>query len=215
MNLSSPVASLIPSMDGVVLEVLAGTHSAMGPTRIHELGHRGSRAGVSLALGRLVDQGLVLAEPTNYGHTYRLNREHVLTQAVLAAAEAREEFLRRLTTACRSLHPAPVSVALYGSVARRESGDASDIDLLIVVDKTHDRYATEWTNQTDQLARGVRAWTGNRLESIVVDAQHLAKLAIAYDPLTLSLREDAVTLVGTDLRELLNQAVRSGRGAQA
>mgnify|MGYP001157631094 FL=1 len=97
MNLTSPLDSLVPSMEGVVLEVLAGTHSALGPTRIHELGHRGSRAGISLALGRLVDQGLVLAEPTNYGHTYRLNWDHVLAPAVLVAVGAREEFLRRLT----------------------------------------------------------------------------------------------------------------------
>ena len=138
MNLSSPVGSLIPSMDGVVLEVLAGTHSALGPSRIHALGHRGSRPGVSLALGRLADQGLVHAEPTNYGHTYRLNRDHVLAPAVLAAAEARAEFLRRLTAGCQALRPAPLSVALYGSVARRESDDASDIDLLVVVDELAD-----------------------------------------------------------------------------
>lgn len=211
MNLSNPVGSLIPSMDGVVLGVLAGTHSALGPTRIHELSHRGSRAGVSLALGRLVDQGLVLAEPTNYGHTYRLNRDHVLAPAALAAAEARDEFLQRLTAACHSLYPAPLSAALYGSVARRESDDASDIDLLVVVDDTLDRHAPEWTDQTDELTRRVHAWTGNRLEPIVVDANHLAGLAIAGDPLTLSLREDAVTLVGRDLRDLLNQAVHAGR----
>lgn len=210
MNLNSPIGSLIPSMDGVVLEVLAGTHSAMGPTRIHELSHRGSRPGISLALGRLVEQGLVLAEPTNYGHIYRLNRDHVLAPAVLAAVGAWEEFLRRLTTACRSLDPAPLSAALYGSVARHESGDASDIDLLIVVDETLDRHAPEWTDQTDELARRVRAWTGNRLEPIVVDANHLADLAIAGDPITLSLREEAVTLVGRDLRELLNQSIHTG-----
>ncbi|MBK8445559.1 MAG: nucleotidyltransferase domain-containing protein [Micropruina sp.] len=211
MNLSSPVGSLIPSMDGVVLEVLAGTHSALGPSRIHALGHRGSRPGVSLALGRLADQGLVHAEPTNYGHTYRLNRDHVLAPAVLAAAEARAEFLRRLTAGCQALRPAPLSVALYGSVARRESDDASDIDLLVVVDDTLDRHAPEWTDQTDKLTQSVRAWTGNRLEPIVMDANHLAGLAIADDPLTLSLREDAVTLVGRDLRELLDQAVHTGR----
>lgn len=211
MNLTSPLDSLVPSMEGVVLEVLAGTHSALGPTRIHELGHRGSRAGISLALGRLVDQGLVLAEPTNYGHTYRLNRDHVLAPAVLVAVGAREEFLRRLTTACQSLGPAPLSAAVYGSVARRESGDESDIDLLIVVDDVVDRHAPAWTDQTDDLIQRARSWTGNRLEPIVVGATHLAGLAAAGDPLTISLREDALTLMGRDLRDLLNQAVRIGR----
>lgn len=78
---------------------------------------------------------------------------------------------------------------LYGSVARRESDDASDIDLIVVVDALSTAHAPEWTDQTDELTRRVRTWTGNRLELIVVDAHHLAGLAIAGDPLTLSLRE--------------------------
>ena len=212
MDLTSPVGSLIPSMEGVVLAVLAGPPRALGPTKIAELAHRGSRSGVSLALDRLTEQGLVVAEPTNYGHTYRLNRDHVLAPAVLTAARAREEFLRRLTEACRSLSPEPVSAALYGSVARRESGPESDIDLIIAVDGDRlDRLEDGWARQMDEVSRRVFSWSGNRLEPIVVDVRHLLDLAAAGDPLTVSLRDEAVTLVGRDMRELLNEAIHGGR----
>ena len=212
MDLTSPVGSLIPSMEGAVLDVLAGTHRALGPTKIAELARRGSRSGISLALDRLTEQGLVVAEPTNYGHAYRLNRDHVLAPAVLTAAKGREEFLRRLTDACGSLHPEPVSAALYGSVARRESGPESDIDLVIAVDGERlDRIEDGWTRQMDEMSQRVFSWSGNRLETIVVDVQHLRDLAWAGDPLIVSLRDEAVTLAGRDMRELLNEAIHGGR----
>ena len=86
MDLNHPLRSLVPSMDGVALGVLAGTEGALGVSRIHSLGGHGSRPGIAKVLDRLVEHGLVIAEPTNKGFQYRLNREHLLAPAVIAAA---------------------------------------------------------------------------------------------------------------------------------
>ncbi len=209
MDLTSPLRSLIPSLDSVVLEVLARTEGALGVSRIHRLGGRGSRAGISLVLDRLVEHGLVLAEPSNVGSVYWLNREHVLFDAILVASNARQEFLRRLGEACSRLQPEPTTAALFGSVARRESGPDSDIDLLLVIPDTTDTQAEVWTDQLDSLRRQVLAWTGNRLEPIVVTSAHLRTLNDAGEPITRSWQDEAVTVFGTDVANALGR--RPGR----
>lgn len=78
------------------------------------------------------------SEPTNHGFMYRLNRDHLLVAAVLQIAEARHELLRRLTRECGALDPVPVSAVLFGSVARNESIETSDTDLLLVLDRQPD-----------------------------------------------------------------------------
>ena len=209
MDLTSPLRSLIPSLDSVVLEELARTEGALGVSRIHRLGGRGSRAGISLVLDRLVEHGLVLAEPSNVGSVYWLNREHVLFDAILVASNARQEFLRRLGEACSRLQPEPTTAALFGSVARRESGPDSDIDLLLVIPDTTDTQAEVWTDQLDSLRRQVLAWTGNRLEPIVVTSAHLRTLNDAGEPITRSWQDEAVTVFGTDVANALGR--RPGR----
>jgi len=79
MDVSSPLRSLVPSLDSAVLDVLSRSESSFGPTQVVRQAGRGSRAGIQLVLDRLVEHGLVLAEPTNRGHMYRLNRDHLLT----------------------------------------------------------------------------------------------------------------------------------------
>jgi predicted nucleotidyltransferase len=204
MNLSSPLSSLIPSLDAVALEVLAGTESALGASRIHQLGRRGSRQGITNALDRLVEHGLVTAEPTNHGAMYRLNREHLLTPSVLLAADARRELFRRLAAACGSFSPAPVSVSLFGSVARSDSTPDSDIDLLIVVsgDPTD---VDRWSEGLFDLTVQVDAWTGNHLAAITQTLCHLTDLVRAGEPIIDSWQEDAVTIFGSDIRSVFNQ----------
>ena len=96
MDLQHPLRSLIPSRDWAVLEVLAATQSGLGASRIAQLSAEGSRTGQVTILDRLVEHGLVIAEPANHGFTYRLNRDHLLAAAVLSAAGVRAALLTRL-----------------------------------------------------------------------------------------------------------------------
>jgi predicted nucleotidyltransferase len=204
MDLTAPLQSLIPSMESAALTVLAETQSALGQSQIHHLAPRGTRRGLGLALDRLVEHGLVVAEPTNHGYVYRLNRDHVLTPAVLTAADARQEFLRRLTEACAHLRPTAVSAVVFGSVARRESGPASDVDLLLVVPDDADTDDVVWRDQIRHLEAQVLAWSGNRAEIITVTRTHVSELVADGEPIVHSWRADALTLTGTDLRKLLD-----------
>ncbi|MCU1500157.1 MAG: hypothetical protein JWM47_4110, partial [Acidimicrobiales bacterium] len=138
MDLTSPLRSLIPSMDSAVLEVLARTESALGSARIARLARRGSRPGHEHALRRLVEHGLVEAEPTNKGHMYRLNRDHLLAPVVLATMNLRSELLDRLRAAVAGLRPKPLHASVFGSFARGEATAESDIDLFLLMPDAYD-----------------------------------------------------------------------------
>lgn len=128
---------------------------------------------------------------------------------------AREEFLRRLVDACQRLAPAVRSAALFGSVARRESGVASDVDLLLAVPDVLDTGAEAWQEQVRDLEERVLAWSGNRLEIITVTRGHLAEIVESDEPIVRSWQEDALTLTGTDPRDLLVRGSRRRRTTRA
>ena len=201
MDVSSPLRSLVPTLDSAVLAVLAGSESGFGPTQVARLAGRGSRAGVQLVLDRLVEHGLVLAEPTNRGYMYRLNRDHLLTPAVLAAVAVRSELLTRLTSAAQALVPRPVHASVFGSFARGDGDQDSDVDLFLLTeaDVTAD---PSWQRQMRLLEDLVHSWTGNRLELLTLDRDGLATAARNGEPIVEALRTDAVVLLGPDVASL-------------
>lgn len=202
MDLTFPLRSLVPTLDSAVLEVLAGTESGLSATQIARVAARGSRQGQALVLDRLVDHGLVIAEPANRGYLYRLNRDHVLADAVLSACRARRTVLDRLTEAVEALDPAPVHVSVFGSFARREAGPDSDIDLLVVV-PAPPADDTGWSDQLQDLADRVLSWTGNRLECLTFTVDELHAVAARDEPIVESFRDHAVTLRGAQIDAVL------------
>lgn len=209
MDLTSPLRSLIPSLDSAILEVLAGTESSLSSTQIARLAGRGSRQGHALVLDRLVEHGLVSAEPANRGYLYRLNRDHVLADAVLSASRARVTVLARLTHAMPALDPLPVHASVFGSFARREAGPGSDIDLLIVL-PVGAPLDEQWSVQLQALGDRVLSWTGNRLEYLVFTVDQLHGVVANAEPIVEAWLEDAVTVYGEPIEAVIRDA-SSGR----
>lgn len=195
MDPASPISSLIPSLDAAVLEVLAAADRPLGVSQIQRLTRRGARSGVHRVLDRLVTHGLVEARASNVGSVYRLNTEHVLAPAILIAVQAWSELLSRVAAACEALEPAIVAAALYGPAARGEAGPDSALDLFLVVGDDH-LLSPEWDRQLHDLDDQVRAWTGNRLERVVLTEHHLQELADSREPILEAWRRDAIVLVG-------------------
>src|SRR5205807_8044578 len=136
------------------------------------------------------------------GYLYRLNRDHVLADAVLSACRARRTVLERLTEAVKDLDPEPVHVSVFGSFARREAGPDSDIDLLVVLPAppANDR---GWSDQLQSLGDRVLSWTGNRLECLTFTVDELHAVAASGEPIVESLRDHAVTLSGAHIDTVL------------
>jgi predicted nucleotidyltransferase len=205
VDLASPLRSVSPGLDSAVLQVLAGTESALSASQIARLAPRGTRVGQLPVLNRLVEHGLVIAEPANHGFLYRLNREHVLADPVMSIARSRTTVLERLVRAGRVLRPAPVLVSLFGSFARGDAGPDSDIDLLIIT-AADVALGDEWEEQVQALAQQVLAWTGNRLERVILTEDHLRKVVEAGEPIVAFWLEEAITLSGTPLSTLVRAA---------
>lgn len=203
MDLASPLRSLIPSMESAVLEVLAGTESGLGTTQIARLARRGTRPGHQKALDRLAEHGLVLAEPSNNGFVYRLNREHVLVPALTTAMNARQVVIKRLADAIRQLEPTPTHASLFGSFARHEGTPHSDIDLLVVVPAERERHSPDWQRQIQRLEDEVYSWTGNRLEVLAFSLSTLADAVRAGEPIIESLRDESAPLIGVRFATLV------------
>lgn len=203
MDLTSPLHSLIPTLDSAVLEVLAGAESSLSLAHVARVAPRGSRPGLALAMDRLVEQGLVTATPANRGDMYRLNRDHVLADAVLSAARARSTVLARIGEHAARMQPQPVHVSVFGSFARREAGPASDIDLLLVLPIPPD---DQWYEQVNQLDDLVQAWTGNRLECLVFSVGDLAGVVQRQEPIVESWLADCVTVHGPAIESVIHDA---------
>lgn len=203
MDLSHPLRSLIPSLDSATLEVLAGTESGLGTSQIRRVAGRGSWTGHQTVLDKMVKHGLVLAEPTNNGFTYRLNRTHLLAPAVLAAVGLRSELLARLRTAVRSLDPQPLHSSIFGSFAREAASPSSDIDLFLLMPEGYDADQERWDTQLQHLEDLVLGWTGNRLEVLVLTPSGLEAAVDAGETVLDSLREEAITVHGAALDAVL------------
>jgi hypothetical protein len=205
MDLSSPIRSVVPGARGEVLAVLARTTQPLSGRRVAELTDgRVSQKGANLALRALVSSGVVLSEDQPPAKLYRLNRDHLAAPSIEGLATLRE----RLVAAMRS-HLAGWEVPawgawLFGSAARGDGGEDSDVDLLVVRSDDVDEDDARWLDQVEGLVADVTAWTGNRCSVVEYGADEFERLMAGRGRLAASLRSDALNL--TD-RRLPNRAV--------
>jgi predicted nucleotidyltransferase len=208
MDLQHPLRSLVPSRDWAVLEVLAATQSGLGASQIARLSHAGSRSGQATILDRLVEQGLVIAEPAPLGFLYRLNRDHLLAPAVLQAAGLRSVLLERLREAVEQLSPGPVHASVFGSFARGEANDDSDIDILLIARSDQD--VADWNTQIDQLDERVQLWTGNRCSCMSFSVERALQLVKQKEPIVDGWVNDGLILIGDPVQDILGVPAHVG-----
>lgn len=186
VDVASPISSVIPSLDGAVLGALAGTTAPLNLTAVHRLTGRGSLSGVRRVLVRLVGAGIVHEVPGGYV----LNREHVAAGAIEELANLWAEVFERIRTSVGDWGATPEIVAIFGSAARRDGDEASDIDLLVVSD------AEETAEQAADLAEQVASWTGNPARVLTLSRSDLRRMRRAKEPILREWERDLVVIVG-------------------
>lgn len=187
MDVSRPISSVIPSLDGAVLAALAGTTAPLNLTTVHRLAGRGSLSGVRRVLLRLVGTGIVSKVPGGYA----LNRDHVAGPAVEMVAHLWGEVSGRIRQSVSEWGEPPRLVGIFGSAARRDGDEESDIDLLVVSD------AADLPDRGDELAESVRRWTGNQTHVIAISTRDLRRMRRAREPILAEWDRDLVVLVGS------------------
>ena len=202
MDLSQPLSTVAPTLDAEALTVLARTDTPLTGRGVSSLVRRGSRPGIQSVLDRLVGHGLVHAQPAGSATLYRLNREHLLAEPLLAMVTANATLTNRIRDEIRSWHHPAVAASIFGSFAQGQAHAGSDIDLFLVrPDNTAD-HAQGWRTQVDSLEVRVRAWTGNPLEILEVQERKVAAMVVRKDRLVDDLLMDAVHLTGPQPRAL-------------
>jgi predicted nucleotidyltransferase len=187
MDVSNPISSVIPSLDGSVLGALAGTTAPLNLSSVHKLAGRGSLSGVRLVLVRLVATGIVLDVPGGYV----LNRDHVAVPAVESLAHLWGDVFDRIRRHLAEWPHAPRLVGMYGSAARHDGDGDSDIDLLIVSD------ATNASDQAAELAAHVERWTGNATHVTAVDSKDLLRMRRAGEAILAEWKRDLIVITGS------------------
>lgn len=211
MDLTHPMQSVIPSAHGAVLGVLARTEEPLSGRRVADLTRpKFTQTRVNDVLQQLAASGIALRESRPPSNLYRLNREHVAAEGILALAGMWATLLGRMRAELENWSVPPKAAWLFGSAARGEAGQDSDIDILLVrpVDALESEgTAAVWQRQTDALSEHVTAWAGNSCEVLEMDAPDLRAAVERDDRLIRDLREQAVVLAGRDARSTLRRKV--------
>lgn len=186
MDVSMPITTVVPSLDGPVLAALAASTSPMGLAAVHTAAGRGSKSGVRSVLLRMVDEGLVQEVPGGYV----FNRDHLAAPAVELLAALHGELTNRIRAAVDEWHIPPLLVGMFGSAARRDGDASSDIDVLVVSGDP------DLDDRVDELAEQIRRWTGNQAHVIGRTPKEIARLRKAKEPILVEWTRDLIVLVG-------------------
>jgi Nucleotidyltransferase domain len=205
MNVARPYKSVIPSLDGEVLMALAGTTMGMTGRQVATLTGRSSHSGVLHVLNRLAEEGLVDRVELNRALLFALNRDHIAYPAVIALVGLRIAFEGHILQELNGWQIAPIHASLFGSFARGDGDERSDIDLFIVRPTAITDDDARWREQVDGLASKIERWTGNRAAIHEVSEAELPRLSVDEPPVIAQLRADAIVLKGPDLSLLLEE----------
>jgi predicted nucleotidyltransferase len=210
VDVAQPIRAVAPTLDGPVLQVLAGTTRPLTGREVHRLTGTGSPNGVRLVLARLTEQGLVHAEERAKAVFYVANREHLAWPAVEILTRLRHTLVERLRTEFDAWRPRPIHASLFGSAARGDGDASSDIDVLLIRPDAVEEDQSPWADQVDRVRRQVQAWTGNRCHAFQLDRVRLAEHVRAKDPLVDDWLRDGLTLAGHQLQTVLRQLSLDG-----
>jgi len=223
MDLSDPTRAVTATLDGTVLAVLAVAGKPLTVGQVAQQAVRGSEIGIRRSLARLVEQGIVRATLMGRNQVHELNRDHLAANVAISLAELRPELWKRLRTELSHWRTRPLYAAVFGSAARGDGDESSDIDLLLVhppfpgekKPRANPRFSAQltealgefmassgemeaarlWEEQLDRLRQLVQGWTGNALQIVDVSFQDWRHPSPDSEPLFVEVERDAIELM--------------------
>lgn len=206
MELSRPLATITPTLDGDVLAVLARHDVTFTTGQLHRVLSDYSEEGIRKVLQRLSRQGIVNSDRVGNAFSYRFNRDHLAAEPIIKLADILGTFLSRLTDTLESWEIPPVYASVFGSAARGSMTADSDLDLLLV--RPDDATEETWAAQVDQLVEDATRWTGNDTRTLqFTEAELIA--GGREDPVLRDVLDNGLTVVGS--HAWLNKQLRKPR----
>lgn len=207
MELTRPLSTVTPTLDGDVLGVLARHEITFTTGQLHRILPRHSEAGIRKVLRRLTKQGIVRADRIGNAFVYRLNRDHLAAEHIIGIARLQETFLKCLEDRLESWEVPPTYAAVFGSAARGSMTVDSDVDLLLI--RPDDADDDLWETQVNDLVVTVTKWVGNDTRTLEFTAAEVADRD-RDEPVLRSVLAEGLTVAGT--RAWLTKQLRKEKG---
>lgn len=202
MDFVHPVQAVIPGAQGRVLAVLAETTAELNLSTLARLADV-SVAQASRVLPGLVELGLVERREVRPSSLFRLVRENVAAQAVINLARSRDAALGRIGAAADSLPLSPVSIIVFGSFARGEADEQSDVDAIVVRPDDVADDDDAWASAVERWRNEARAITGNRVEVLEVSYAEVRTRLASDTTLWRGVIRDGIAVHGLAVDDLL------------
>lgn len=193
MFFGEPFGGLIPGARGAVLSVLLRTGAPLTGRQIHGLVRdRHSLWSVQEALKALTRLGVVETQTIGRAGVHTISEGH----AAVAHLRALADPLAMLRAAIAESAGSEVeSVIVFGSIARGEAREGSDIDLAVIA-------SSGWDGRTD-LENSVRTKVGNGCDVLVFTPSQFQQLASSGEPVVSDILRDGLALIGSMPRTTL------------
>jgi predicted nucleotidyltransferase len=185
--LSEPFGGLIHGVRGAVLSVLLRTDARLTGRQVHALvSDRHSLWSVQEALKAWVRLGVVHTETIGRAVVHTINEDHY---SVAPLRSLLDPIAALTKTAAQIAGEDVEAVIVFGSVARGEAKEGSDIDLAVIAQ-------SGWDGRVD-LEDAVRKRLGNDCDVLVFTAKEFTSLAAAREPVVDKILGDGIPLIGT------------------
>ncbi len=192
MNVSHPLFDVVPGARGRLLYALAISQRAVTRRRLSSI------AGVAPGnanriLDELVGSGICHQSEAGRSLMVSLNRQHLASEQILALVALRATLIERLqVTASQS--KVLKAAWLFGSVARGDSTEQSDVDVVLVFG---DPLCDQATQLVTELSDRILAWTGCELQAIEYSEASWSDLVAREGRLIAEIRRDGIPLTSS------------------
>jgi predicted nucleotidyltransferase len=223
MDVSDPTRAVTPTLDGPVLAVLAASGRPLTVGQVAQQAARGSEIGIRRSLARLVEQGIVRATVMGRNQVHELNRDHIAAEVAVLLSDLRNKLWDNFRNEFLAWKVKPLFASVFGSAARADGDDASDIDLFIVhplfpgepkpprltstiksqlsdalgtfaLAAEIDHAAAQWEQQVESLRDRAERWTGNSLQVVDLSFLEWRHPAAAHQALLAEVQRDGIEL---------------------
>ncbi|CAB4828905.1 MAG: hypothetical protein F2903_09175 [Actinobacteria bacterium] len=208
MDLSRPIASVMPNGHGAVLAVLARTDEGLSGRRISELTQGGlSQKGTNNILTELVDSGIALCQDAPPAKLYRLNRKHLAANAIVVLSHLRRRLFQAIGNSISLWKIKPQEVWVFGSAARGDGSTKSDIDIAIIRSDGIDSDDETWNSQLHLLSEDVLGWSGNHASILQYTVSEFSKLRTNGERVFEEILQDGVKISLRPSEDLFESAI--------
>jgi predicted nucleotidyltransferase len=188
MNVGFPLGDVVPGATG---QTLAALLRSARPLTTRELAEASgiSHTQAGNVVRSLETAGLITSQRRGSAALIALNEAHLAVPHLRAIAQLRRALTNRLTEAMATW-PHLTAAWLFGSTARGDGDETSDIDVLAVFDtgEVHDE-------AIGSLAHEVRKWVGNPLQLVEHTTESWRQMILDRSPLVESIRRDGIELL--------------------